>query len=859
MPKLSVWLGGAFLVSLVFSQSAIAQSITANLDGTGTIIIIDGNTYHIEGGTQAGANLFHSFQNFGLSSGEIANFLSHPSINNILGRVVGGNASIIDGLIQANPNLYLMNPAGIVFGANASLNVGGDFLATTADRIGFEQGWFNATGANDYAALVGAPNQFAFLSAQPGAILNFGDLTTEQNVSLVGGTVLNQGKVVATQGNVTLAAIPGERFVKISQPGMLLSLEIPTHELTAEITPVDLPTLLTGRGSALVPTPARSGATTGGLPLPLQNGDVMIAGEISGQQVDLYAAGKVTPTEADLVQGDTRVIRFSATGENPAQVVFIDARADNPTDLLFGAEAGTIAQLIERDENGVSVISEQLAVISESVGELESVAIVAEGNEGNFWLGNQWIRSENIADYAAQLQTWGEALTTNADILLYSCFTALGATGEALVQSIADMTGADVAASVNATGSSNYGGDWVLEHSTGEMGAGNPFSVETLANWDGKLATHTVTDFTDGGGANTLRMLIGGAAAGDTVIFASASTVTLAGTRIFWGTDNLTIDGNGGTVDGNNTSSIFYINANNATIQNLTIQNGTFGGSGGGFYHDRAGELKLENVNISGNSAGLGGGAFRSSASVITINNSMISGNSASVGGGINDLGASLSINNSIISGNSASIGGGGVLSDSGAVTITNSLISNNLAKYVGGIGSSGAITITNSMISGNSAVDRTGGISTDSSTITVRNSKISGNFSAEPGGDIRSVTGIIEVTDHVGDLSLDIYARRAVTISGTGSITVTGDIQTNSNPLTLNAAGNIDLVNLNLPSTEGGDITLTAGGNINTKNLFTSGSSGGDITFTSGGSINTFNGTYGSLDTRANSATGDG
>ncbi|MDB9495027.1 filamentous hemagglutinin N-terminal domain-containing protein [Spirulina major CS-329] len=93
-------------MAIPISWSAIAppapaQSITAAPDGTGTTITIDGQSYHINGGTQAGANLFHSFQQFGLSSSEIANFLSNPSITTIFARVVGGDPSLINGLIQS--------------------------------------------------------------------------------------------------------------------------------------------------------------------------------------------------------------------------------------------------------------------------------------------------------------------------------------------------------------------------------------------------------------------------------------------------------------------------------------------------------------------------------------------------------------------------------------------------------------------------------------------------------------------------------------------------------------------------------------------------------------------------------------
>ncbi|NES82943.1 MAG: filamentous hemagglutinin N-terminal domain-containing protein, partial [Moorea sp. SIO2B7] len=128
-------------LSLLVSP-ANAQPITPAADGTGTIVTPDGDRFDIHGGSLSGdgKNLFHSLQQFGLNEGQIANFLSNPQIRNILGRVVGGDPSVINGLIQVtggNSNLYLMNPAGIIFGRNSQLNVPADFFATTATGIGF--------------------------------------------------------------------------------------------------------------------------------------------------------------------------------------------------------------------------------------------------------------------------------------------------------------------------------------------------------------------------------------------------------------------------------------------------------------------------------------------------------------------------------------------------------------------------------------------------------------------------------------------------------------------------------------------------------------------------------------------------
>jgi len=133
------------------SEILLAQAITPANDGTGTVVTPEGNRFNIEGGTRSGdgANLFHSFEKFGLDEGQIANFLSNPEIRNILGRVVGGDASIINGLIEmtgGTSNLFIINPSGILFGPNSQLNLPGDFTATTANGVQFGTEWLNAEG-----------------------------------------------------------------------------------------------------------------------------------------------------------------------------------------------------------------------------------------------------------------------------------------------------------------------------------------------------------------------------------------------------------------------------------------------------------------------------------------------------------------------------------------------------------------------------------------------------------------------------------------------------------------------------------------------------------------------------------------
>ena len=261
--KLALKSAGLLLAPLAFLQGidtkqALSTPIAPAKDGTGTVATPQGNTIEITGGRLSGdgRNLFHSFEEFGVSTNQTANFISNPQINNILSRIVDGKPSTIDGLIKVtgrNSNLYLMNPSGIVFGANARLDVAGDFNATTANSIGFGSHFFNASGDNNYAVLAGKPSSFNFTTPQPGAIINSGNLAVnpEKNLVLIGGTVASTGTLSAPGGNITVAAVPGQNMVRISESGQILSIELPaskvpnsTLETQAEAS--SLPQLLTG-------------------------------------------------------------------------------------------------------------------------------------------------------------------------------------------------------------------------------------------------------------------------------------------------------------------------------------------------------------------------------------------------------------------------------------------------------------------------------------------------------------------------------------------------------------------------------------------------------------------------------------
>lgn len=178
--------------------------------------------YDITGGTRPGngPNLFHSFGDFNVPNNNIANFLNDSGLatSNILGRVTGGNISNIFGTIQTsgfgNANLFLMNPAGFLFGPTATVNVGGMMTFTSANSLNLADGVrFNAnpTASADLLLSTAPVAAFDFLGSNPGAISVQGSqlsVAEGAGISLVGGNITVQaGTLTALSGDVTLVSV----------------------------------------------------------------------------------------------------------------------------------------------------------------------------------------------------------------------------------------------------------------------------------------------------------------------------------------------------------------------------------------------------------------------------------------------------------------------------------------------------------------------------------------------------------------------------------------------------------------------------------------------------------------------------
>ena len=231
--------GIAFLSGLISSllTSGIVLPAVAQVtsDGTtNTTVNLNGNNFDILNGIQKGNNLFHSFKEFSIPTGGSATFdLTNTSnINTIFSRVTGGNISNIDGLIQtlnsSNPvSLFLMNPNGIVFGANGSLNIGGSFIGTTAESINFADGLkFSATDTTTTPLLTISVPVGLQMGNNPGAIHVQGKLQvpTEHTLALVGSQIdMTGANLTASDGYVELWAVGNAEITTNTQPWQLIS------------------------------------------------------------------------------------------------------------------------------------------------------------------------------------------------------------------------------------------------------------------------------------------------------------------------------------------------------------------------------------------------------------------------------------------------------------------------------------------------------------------------------------------------------------------------------------------------------------------------------------------------------------
>ncbi len=297
-------------------------------------------------------------------------------------------------------------------------------------------------------------------------------------------------------------------------------------------------------------------------------------------------------------------------------VVFVDSRVKDADSLLQGIAPGTQVVKLDATKDGL----QQIADFLDQHHGVSSVQIIAHGNAGDLWLGNSYLSADNVAQRSAVLAEIGKDMNAGGDILIYGCYTAEGDRGLSFVDSLAQLTGRDVAASNNRTG---VGGDWDLEIATGTIESANVLSSKAMSEYQWGLATWTATNNLNSG-VGSLRAALASAQNGDIVTFSSGMTVQLTSELLI--NKNITVDGdlnNDGvadvTLDGQYKTRVVEVTSGSTvTLDGLVITKGLVAGNGGNGGSAAAGAM--------------GGGIFN--AGILTLNNVTVTANAASGGGG---------------------------------------------------------------------------------------------------------------------------------------------------------------------------------------------------------------------------------
>jgi filamentous hemagglutinin family protein len=775
--RLVVTAGGLALFAI---RAAAAQSIT--IDGSlSPARTLAGPNYTIGAGLgrQFGGNLFHSFGSFSLNTGESANFTGPATVANIVGRVTGGNPSSIDGNIRssiAGANLYLINPSGIVFGPNATVNVSGSFHAASADYVRMSDGArFQATNPGGSTFSPAPPAAFGFLGPTPAAIaVNGSTLGPVPGVlGLAGGPVTITGATLTAPGGtiqVTSAAGPGE--VVLDPAGSALT--VTTFGRVA----------ITGGAKLAVSDP--QGQVSGGS-VAIRAGALSI--DASEIDADNYGAG---PGGQVLLQADRRI---TATGGATIHALAKATGRSAAATMLTGAN-GTI-----------SIDSGQVLTEADGTGAAGDIT-VATGNltilNGGF-IGSNTTGAGNAGSVRV---TVGGPLTIDGQ-------SASGFTG---ITSQTHGTGSAQAVSVDA-GTLSIANTGEISGATFGAGRGSDVSVNVkgaLSIADGFIDANAAAGSSGNAGnvavaAGTISIAGGGEISGNTFGMGTGGDLTVRVRNAL----SLSIGGQI-TTDSENPNSgnagRITVSADSLSITtDGLISSGTFGaGSAGDVMVRVAGRLSIDgtNANPRGGPTSILSQAEmgKGNAGRVTV----LAGDLSIVGGGE-------------ISGDTFSAGRGGDVSVkvTGVLAIANGFIIAD--GEAGSTGNAGNVTVKAGAIS----VNQGGMIASDAVGATTHKAAATGNagtvniaagtLSIASNGEISSGTS---GPGNAGDVTVRVANRLAIDGSAATANNGPTGILSQANTGSTGNAGDVTLSAGDLSIAANGDISSTTfgagrGGNV--------------------------------------------
>ena len=207
------------------------------------------------------------------------------------------------------------------------------------------------------------------------------------------------------------------------------------------------------------------------------------AGEIHEPAPAEDESGPVTPGETD----------FENIQSPQHELVVVDTATPDYQQLVddilahAGDERTIEVVLLDARQDGL----DQLGVILSGYSGLDAVHLISHGDTGEIHIGNGTVDLATLQAQADRVATWGASLSNEADLLIYGCNLSSNAAGQLFVDSLAQLTGADVAASDDLTGHENLGGDWELEYQTGDVETAVAVDPEKQSTYEELLATNT--------------------------------------------------------------------------------------------------------------------------------------------------------------------------------------------------------------------------------------------------------------------------------------------------------------------------------------------------------------------------------
>ena len=549
------------------SSAVIAQSqiVPDNTLGDESSQVVPNNeingipTEAIEGGAQRGSNLFHSFSQFNIEAGRGAYFANPEGINNIFSRVTGNNVSEIFGTlgVLGNADLFLINPNGIIFGENASLDVNGSFLATTASGIGFgEQGFFNADEPDTPPLLTVQPSVFVFNQVNPGTIENrstaeagtdvLGDSLTglrvpdSKSLMLLGGEVIiDGGGLNAQDGRIEIIALQENQTIGLNSDSANLSFDLPAELQTNNVSFKDRASVITsGRGGGNI--------VLWGKEITLNNQTLIYAdtlGDLDGKGIFVKARNLAIDDESRI----TADVVSSGSGNGGSVAIDVNTLSVN--------KGGTVATRTLGLGNGgtIDITADEINITDSTESNFSTLSTRASreamGNAGSLFLNTNILKVSNGGRIDSSTLSSGDGGTI--EIIA----NKIEIVGEG-VETENFVTGISVATGVESTGN---GGNLIVitdtlslteigQFSSGTSGSGNGGTIDITAEAIeifGKNETSATTEITanartessgNGGNitidTNTLKLRDGGQIESDTSGSGNGGTIDITAEAI---------------------------------------------------------------------------------------------------------------------------------------------------------------------------------------------------------------------------------------------------------------------------------------------------------------------------------------